>query len=123
MRALEQVVADVGTKMLVASQHRKVVIERLDEGEDGRRHGPSEVADHGHRRPEGVGDLTQTGQNGIGVLGWDLPRAQHPAAPTGIGDQQGAAAILAGGVDLQGPAAVVREGLADGVVAGGVEAL
>jgi len=99
VRPLEQVAAHVGEEVLVAGQHGDIAAQLVDEGADGRRHGPSEVPDHSHGRPEGVGHLAQTGQDGVRVLGGDLPRAQHPAAPAGIGDQQGAAAVLAGGLD------------------------
>jgi hypothetical protein len=54
VRPLEQVAADVGEEVLVAGQHGDVSAQLVDEGEDGRRHSPSEVPDHGHGRPEGV---------------------------------------------------------------------
>lgn len=73
MRPLEQVAAHVGEEVLVAGQHGNLAAELVDEGEDGRRHGPSEIPHDGHGRLEGGGDLAQTGQDGVRVLGGDLP--------------------------------------------------
>ena len=43
-------------------------------------------------------------------FGGDLPRTEDPVPPARIGDQQGSAAILSGGVDVQGPATIAFEG-------------
>ena len=72
----------------------------------------AEVAHHGTGRAEARRDGAQLGEDGVRALGRDLPCAQGPAAPARVGDQESALSVLAGGVDVERPAALFREGLA-----------
>ena len=109
MGGLEQVLAHVGEKVLVAGEHGDAQVQLGGEVVEGGGHGLSQIAHGCAGRPEVSNDLSKAGQDQIGPLGGDLPGAEHPLSPACDDDQHGAAAGLAGGVNVEWPATVVLE--------------
>jgi hypothetical protein len=93
----------------VAGQHGDGKGQLRDQIIDGRGHGPAQIAHRRTGRTEGACRLKQTGQDELGSFGGDLPRSQHPLAPARHHQQQRAAAILARGVNMHGPATITGE--------------
>lgn len=106
----KQIAADVAQEMEMAGEHGDIEFELGDEGVAGLRHGAAEIAHDGAGGPEAADDVAEAGKNDIGAFGRDLPCAQHPATPAGEDDEERAATVLAGGIDVKRPPTVPIEG-------------
>ena len=93
----------------MAAQHRDLAREALHEIARRLDDGLAEVAHHGTGHTEARGHGVQTGQNGVGALRRDLPRAERPAAPARVGAEKRSPAVLPRAVDVQRPPAVLFE--------------
>jgi hypothetical protein len=62
--------------------------------------GFAEVSHDGAGGAEASSGGAQLGQNGVGVLGGNLPGPQDPTAPACVDDEEGALPVFAGGIDV-----------------------
>ncbi len=98
MVGVQQPTSDGGEEMEVAHQ---VGCGRDAAGGDGLGHGAAQVAHEGHRGAEVVERRLQGRLQFGGALGADAGGVQHPAAPAVEAQEQTAAALVAGGVEVQ----------------------
>ena len=98
---VHQPASDGGEEVEMAHQ---VECGRGPAGGDGLGHGAAQVAHEGQRRAEVVERRLQGGLQFGGVLGADAGGVQHPAAPAVEAQEQPAAPLVAGGVEMQGVA-------------------
>jgi len=80
---------------------------------DGFAHGPTEVAHHGAGHAVVAQDGLEARRDRVGAFRGQFPGTEHPGPPAGVGDQEGAPAVLACGVHMQRKPAISGEGLAD----------
>ena len=112
MGRFQQVLADVLQEVGVAGKDRDVEMMLLHETHGSAVHGAAQVPHDGARGPKAGSHLAQARQDGIGVFRRDLPCSKHPTPPASQGHQQGATPILPRGINVQRPASIRFQRLA-----------